>query len=113
MSVSLPQEVLFAIGILLFATALVFFGIILRALLQLIQSKSIIWVLPFISTIFVLIFALFHFHTSITYLPKLTPGETEMIRMYFRFQFYGSLTLFVASVLALIASGTYFWRTSR
>lgn len=113
MSVSIPQEILFAVGVLLFAASLVLVGVILRFLLRFIQSKSIIWILPFISTALVLLFALLHFHTTISYAKDLNPREIELVRMYFRFQFYGSTMFFFASLLAFLGSGIYFWRATR
>ena len=111
--VSTPQEILFAIGVILFAATLALTGVIIRFLLRFIQSKSIIWILPFVSTILVILFAVLHFHTTITFLPKLIPSETELIRLYYRLQFYGSLMFFISSLFAFIASGFYFWRATR
>ncbi len=106
MAVSTPQEIIFAVGILLFAAALVFVGIILRTCFQLIRAKTLVWLLPFVSSGLVLLFALIHFHTTISFVPKLNPFEQELISDYFQLQFFGSVALFVASVLAIIASGT-------
>ncbi|OQY27887.1 MAG: hypothetical protein B6244_09050 [Candidatus Cloacimonetes bacterium 4572_55] len=113
MFVSTLQEIFFAFGILLFAVALVLIGIVLRFLLQLIRLKIPLWPLPFISAGLIIIYALLHFHTTIAYGPKLNPSDTDLIRTYFQLQFFGSFILFLASVLAIIAGGVYFWRTSR
>ncbi len=113
MEINIIQEILFALGILLFTASLVFVGVIMRLLLRMIHSESFMWVLPLIASFFVLIFGLFHFHTTISYIkPQITPREYELIRQYFKIQFFGSIALFISGLLALIASASYFWKTT-
>ncbi|MFO8061920.1 MAG: hypothetical protein R6U31_03240 [bacterium] len=115
MRIIFPAEIIFIIGIILFAMSLFIAGWIIRRLLRIIKHKGI-WVLPIIGSILMLIGAVIHIFKLAKYFPALatsTPYEIlPLIATTMKVGTMESLMILTAGIFTILASLIYFRWTS-
>jgi len=103
-------EILFAIGILLFALSIIIYGLILKRLLKLIR-KTGIWLFPFFGGIVLIIGTVLHFVRVGFFFPALSaadPGDLfPLIVNSLRFGTFESISILVAGFLSLLGGIVY------
>lgn len=110
---NLYGEILFAVGILLFALSIIIYGLILKRLLKLIR-KANIWIFPFLGGIVLIIGTFLHFVRVGFSLPALRaadPGDLfPLIVNSLRMGTYESISILLAGLLSLLGGIVYnFW----
>jgi hypothetical protein len=103
-------EILFAVGILLFALSFIINGLIIKRLLKLIR-KAGIWIFPFFGGIVLIIGTFLHFVRVGFFFPALRaadPGDLfVLIVNSLKIGTYESISILVAGVLSLLGGIVY------
>jgi len=110
MRINLYGEIIFAVGILLFALSIIVYGLILRRLLKLIRKPGI-WFFPFLGGIVLVIGTFLHFVRVGFFFPALRaadPGDLfTLIVDSLRMGTYESIAILAAGVLSLLGGIVY------
>jgi len=110
MRINLYAEMLFAVGILLFALSIIVYGLILRRLLKLIRKKAI-WSFPLFGGVVLVIGTVIHFVTVGFFFPALRaadPGDLfPLIVGSLKMGTYESISILFAGFLSLISGIIY------
>ncbi len=103
-------EILFAVGILLFALSLLVYGFIVKRLLKLIRKPGI-WIFPFLGGIVLIIGTFIHFVRVGFFFPALSaadPGDLfPLIVNSLKFGTYESISILAAGFLSLLGGIIY------
>jgi hypothetical protein len=103
-------EILFAVGILLFALSLLVYGFIVKRLLKLIR-KAGIWIFPFLGGIALIVGTFIHFVRVGFFFPALSaadPGDLfPLIVHSLKFGTYESISILAAGFLSLLGGIIY------
>jgi hypothetical protein len=110
MRINIFAEIVFAIGILLFALSIIFHGIIIKRLLKLIR-KGGIWIFPFLGGIALIVGTFLHFIRVGVFFPALRaadPGDLfPLIVNSLKIGTYESMSILIAGFLSLIGGIVY------
>jgi len=113
MNVSVPAELLFAVGVILFCLSLFFYGFVLRRLLVIIRHPSTLWIFPLLGSGLLGLGAIFHFLPLPVY-PHIDPSRTDVIIRILQERMLEALFLFLAGVISLSSAFLYFrWVSKR
>ena len=113
MRVNLFGEILFALGMLLFAISIIIHGLIFKRLLKLLK-KGAIWIFPLLGGVMLIIGTFLHFIRVGFFFPALRaadPGDLfTLIVNSLRMGTYESVSILAAGFLSLLGGITYnFW----
>jgi len=110
MRINIYGEIIFALGILLFAFSIIVYGLIQKRLLKLIR-KGAIWVFPLFAGIVLIIGTFIHFIRVGFYFPALRaadPGDLfTLIVSSLKIGTYESISILAAGLLSLIGGIIY------
>ncbi len=103
----LPREPLvYEVGGIVFASALMGFAHLMRVLMNLVGRKSV-WLFPFGGAVLMLVAVGLHAYANFFLLPFVEPGSDVIMQVY-RFRFIALLAMLSASILTL-AGTLVFW----
>jgi hypothetical protein len=112
MEISIPAELLFALGVALFCISLFYYARVLKRLLALIRKPSNIWLLPMIGAGFLALAALFHFIPLAIY-PQLDPSRTDQLMKICQSRTIEAAGIFLAGLISILGGWIYTRWTSR
>jgi cellobiose-specific phosphotransferase system component IIC len=112
MEISIPAELLFAVGVALFCMSLFLYARILKRLLAVIRRESGIWVLPMVGAGFLALGAIFHFIPLAIY-PQLDPSRTDQLMQLCQNRSAEAAGIFLAGIISILAGWMYTRWTSR